>query len=322
MTPDAEAWASKEYAAIRGSLDTAAAAPGWGLPIEPSFDPAQRYGPRTAVILGRAAELWQSSPEVLANLIGVAGRVLTATGSLTYPAARAHSVARTVGRSQHAARLDEEVHGFLANVEGHPETRPTWQCAVKLVAGRDWRTGGQDRRQQWVDQCLGSLTAVVRTALLTELVADVAPPDLVLAGRGPLVAAGRSAGVAPGKEWFAAEEVMQVFDSVTDGVDRRRVGVRHLQACQSDDDGYGVLEDRLLGWASVSAAGMPDLSLGGLVHVPPGFQRWASVLTSTLTHRARLTAEQVRCLAAPMHDLLPALEETLNAPIVLPDGTP
>lgn len=77
--------------------------------------------------------------------------------------------------------------------------------------------------------------------------------------------------------------------------------------------------DRLLGLALVSSAGMPDLSLGGLRHVPPGFQRWSTVLTSALTHRARLTAERVSCLAAPASELVPTLEEALNEPIVL-DG--
>ena len=323
MTPEAKLCAAKEYAAIHASLGSEATAPGWQLPAEPSFGPAQRYGPRTAVILGRAAELWECSPEFLANLIGVAGRVLMATGSLTYPAARARSIARTVGRSAHAARLDDDVQSYIDSFERHPETRPTWQRAVKLVAGQDWRTGDQGLRQRWVDHCLMSLSTAVLTGLLTELVADVAPADLVLAGRGPLMAAGRSAGVAPAKEWFAAEEVMKVFDSLTDGLDRRRIGeigARHLQASDRDEGGYGDLEDRLLGWSVVSAAAMPDLTLGGLVHVPPGFQRWACALTSALTHRARLTAEEVGCLAAPMRELLPALEGTLNAPIALADG--
>ena len=319
MTPEAAAWAAQEYDAILGSLVTQAAAPGWRLPVGPSFDPEQTYGPRTPIVIGRAAELWQASPELLANLLGAAGQVLVATGSLSYPGSRAHSVARTVGRSRLLERLEADVHRWLATFESHAETRQTWRRAVQLAAGNDWRVDSRATRERWRRYCVGLLHDVVRAGLLVEAVADVAPVDLVLEGRGPLMGAGRSAGVAPGKEWFAAEEVMVVIDSITDGLGRRQlhaVGAAHLEACVDDDSGYGALEDRLLGWALVSAAGMPDLTLGGINHVPPGFQRWSTVLTSALTHRARLTADEVVCLARPIRSLVPHLEEVLNRPIV------
>ncbi len=314
MTPEAAAWAAKEYDAIRYSIGPVGGAPGWPLPDEPSFDPAQKYGPRSAVVLGRAAELWHASPEFLASLIGAASHVLLATGSLSCPATWAQSVARPAGRSAQVKRLHDEAHKLLVALEN----RRAWRRAIELVVGDAWLSAAGDMRRSWRRHCGSLLADVVTAGLLVEAVADVAPVDLVVAGRGPLMGAGRSAGVAPGKEWFAAEEVMRVSDSLTERLDRRQVaavGAAHLRACEEDEE-YGDLEDRLLGWALVSAAGMPDLSLGGVVQVPPGFQRWSAVLTSALTHRARLRAGEVTRLAQPMRALLPRLEQVLNEPIV------
>lgn len=314
MPPAAVACAASEYHAIRASLESSATAPGWPLPDVPSFEPAQKYGPRTAVVVGRAAELWQAPPELLAGLIGAAGRVLMATGSLSYPSAWAKSVARTAGRSAQIKQLDDDAHKLLVAFE----TRWAWRRAVELVAGDDWHSAGTAGRRRWRAYCLALLGDVVHAGLLVEAVADVAPVDLVVAGRGPLMGAGRGAGAAPGKEWFASEEVMKVFDALTEELDEGQIdtlGSRHLQAC-NEDEVYGDLEDRLLGWALVSAAAMPDLSLGGLRYLPPGFQRWSTVLTSALTHRARLRADEVARLAVPMLALLPGLEGVLNEPIV------
>ena len=294
MTPDAIARAAREYAAINEALTSTETAHGWRLPERPSFDAGQRYGPRTPLVLARAAEVWQARTEILANLLHTAVDVATATGSLTYPGAWARAVARPVGRTAAMDRLEDDLQAWFQAFGSQPDVK----------------------RQQ--HQCTHLLDDVLRICLLVEVVADVAPLELVIAARGPVLAAGRSAGVAPGKEWFAAEEVMVVFDALTASLRRREIreiGARHLRACEENEK-YGELEDRLLAWAVVSAAGMPDLTLGGALAQPPGLQRWASVLTSALTHRARLSAEEVTLLANPMRDLLPTLESRLNQPIV------
>jgi len=46
-----------------------------------------------------------------------------------------------------------------------------------------------------------------------------------------------------------------------------------------------------------------------------GLQEWASCLTSALTHRQRLCAEDVRTFAHPVRAVLPGLEQILNTPL-------
>ncbi|HET6560285.1 MAG TPA: hypothetical protein VFG72_00270 [Marmoricola sp.] len=131
--------------------------------------------------------------------------------------------------------------------------------------------------------------------------------------------AGTRAGVAPGKEWFASEHVLAILDSLLRGLDRQaltRIGRLHEHA-RNDLAGapYADLELRLMGWSVVSAAGVPDLSLGGTRYIPPGLQRWSSAITSALTHRARMSAAQVTCLADAVRSVLPQLEQVLNEPV-------
>jgi hypothetical protein len=78
------------------------------------------------------------------------------------------------------------------------------------------------------------------------------------------------AGVPPARAWLAAPEVCAALDTVVSRLSRRElaaVGQAHEQAllARPDDVGgsYRVLCARLLGWAVVSAASLPDLSLGG-----------------------------------------------------------
>jgi hypothetical protein len=94
--------------------------------------------------------------------------------------------------------------------------------------------------------------------------------------------------------------------------------------------GYAELCQRLSGWALVSAAGCPwEPALSSLPGwrplvgtVPHGvvaplepLQEWATCVSSALTHRWRLSNDDVHTLAAPFRQDLPLLEQRLNAPV-------
>jgi hypothetical protein len=95
---------------------------------------------------------------------------------------------------------------------------------------------------------------------------------------------------------------------------------------------YCELETRLTGWALTSAAACPPV-LALLQGTPAGeqlargagqglgtsrldpLQEWATCVTSALTHRQRLTAEEVELFVWPVRSVLPGLDRVLNQPI-------
>jgi len=122
LSPDEEAGARTAYDEIVRELPQPMyAPPGWELPLEPSFEPDQRYGPRTPLVLARAAQIWTMSAEMLAELTVVANEV-DAGGSVRHAAACAATEARPLG-------LDDALGGSAA----------TWPPSARW--GR--RAGGQ-----------------------------------------------------------------------------------------------------------------------------------------------------------------------------------
>jgi hypothetical protein len=95
---------------------------------------------------------------------------------------------------------------------------------------------------------------------------------------------------------------------------------------------YCELETRLTGWALTSAAACPPV-LALLQGTPAGeqlargagqglgtsrldpLQEWATCVTSALTHRQRLTAEEVELFVWPVRSVLPGLDRVLSQPI-------
>jgi hypothetical protein len=328
MADGAEEQARRDYDAVVDEVRAWDTHPKWRLPGRPAFAADQRYGPRTPVVLARAAHLWQARPEVLAGVLEASSAALTATGTLTYPTSYALSLARTVGRAAQLDRLVEDGHELVDDLMSSPIVGSRWQRAAALALGdqgRGLRTA--HRREQGSALLGGALDAIV-SLLCVEAVADVADPEVLLAARGPVLwAPTLSTGVAPASSWLAGEEVCATLDALVSRLSREelaKVGLRHEQATKGFvTDGapaYGELRARLRGWAVVTAASPPDLSLGGTRYVPDGLQQWASLVTSALTHRSRLTAEEAACLAAPFEELLPGLEAVLNQPIVKEGG--
>jgi hypothetical protein len=92
---------------------------------------------------------------------------------------------------------------------------------------------------------------------------------------------------------------------------------------------YGEVCARLQSWALVSAVGcpwdvlatlpgwepllcgLPDASIAEI----PELRDWATCLAAALSHRARLSSDDVRTLAHPFEIDCPSLEELLNTPM-------
>jgi hypothetical protein len=143
MTPEQEQAAASAYDEVTAGLVEGRRAPtGWTLPRTPSFAPEQRFGPRTPVVLARAAQLWQADDETVADLLYAALLVESAGMSLTNPVAVAGALAREVGRSRCLADLHDDVEGLVSWLTTRPAARARWRRVVRTFdprGGRPWR---------------------------------------------------------------------------------------------------------------------------------------------------------------------------------------
>lgn len=309
---------------------------GWSLPRAPSFAPGQRFGPRTPVVLARAAQLWQADEETLADLLHAALLVETSGMSLSHPTAVAGAVARQVGRSRCLADLHADVHGLVDRLTDRPASRARWRRAVRSFFGDEWAALGLHERDRMVQRCAGMLHDLLHMCLSVEAVADVADDELILSAHGPWLSGLRRGRPVPGDAWAAAPEILGVVSHLLAPLDVETLGIVagvHQIAMTrgvTEAPGYADLCRRLSGWALVSAAGCPwDPTLASLPGwrplleaVPHGvlaplalLEDWATCVSSALTHRLRLSGEDVRVLAAPFRQDLPLLERRLNEPV-------
>ena len=121
-----------EYAGLVRSLPARrpAAPDGWDLPPIPRLRAEGRFGPRTPVVLARAAQLWSTD-----DLAGWIEAILAfaSRGSLMWPATVARALARSAGRAPALAELERE--GMLL-VEHVLEAR-----------SQEWRRCGSRHRE-------------------------------------------------------------------------------------------------------------------------------------------------------------------------------
>ncbi|MGH3508357.1 MAG: hypothetical protein ACRDO2_14255, partial [Nocardioidaceae bacterium] len=302
---------------------------------KPDFDPAGPFGPLTPLVVARGAQLLHADADGLGRLVDAASKV-DAGGGLRWPVSRARALARGKGRVAQLEAIERASDELVALVVGGTQ----WRRLVDDVFG-DLLRGGRSEEFERAEQSLADL---LRTATLvclsTQAVADVADDDVLMAGTGAWESAQQAAGVAGLVPWHAAPHVVDVVRRLL----RRRsaetlskIGLMHDMTLRwgsvnEQTRRYADLEARLTGWALASPAACPPVLqlLEGtkagqqLAHgVGPGLggsrldalQEWATCLTSALTHRQRLTAEDVRLFAWPLHSLLPGLERIVNEPL-------
>jgi hypothetical protein len=289
----------------------------------------------TPLVVARGAQLVQADADRLGRLLDAVTKV-DRGGELRWPVAQARALARRVGRVAQLEALDSATDHLVGIVV----TGPAWGELVEEVFG-DLRHRG---RSEELAAASENLAALLRRATLgclsTQAVADIADADLLMAGTGAWESAHQPAGVAAMTPWHAAPHVVDVVRRLL----RRRsaetlskIGLMHDMtlrwgAVNDRTQRYADLEARLTGWALASSAACPPVLelLDGTKAgeqlargVGPGLggsrlealQGWATCLTSALTHRQRLTAEEVGLFAWPLHSLLPGLERIVNEPL-------
>jgi hypothetical protein len=321
------------YREITAGLTAGRRAPaGWSLPRAPTLAPDQRFGPRTPVVVARAAQLWQADDDTLVHLLDAALLVEAAAMSLTYPVSVARALARQVGRSRCLDDLHDATHQLLEWLTERPASRSRWRRVVRPFTA-DASAAVPDERDRVAQRCASLLHDLVSLCLSVEVVADVADAELLLSAHGPWLCGLRGGDLVPSEAWAASPAVLDVVTDLLAPLDVEALGViaglHDIARTRgiTEAPGYVDLCTRLAGWALVSPAGCPWgptlSSLPGwrplLEAVPNGvlaplepLQAWATCITSAVTHRMRLSSDDIRTLAAPFRQDLPLLGRRLN----------
>jgi hypothetical protein len=324
LAPEDNVSALREYDVLMSTLPARhPAPPGWEL-TWPRFSPDQPFGPRTPVVLARAAQLWSTRDvggwvEAMANF--------GAGSSLTWPITMARATARPVGRTDAINRLESQIMPLVESVISRNATE--WHVALdRVVAGCDIesvedRLAAGHNVRDWLAQATFAVLSV-------EAVADVADSPLILAARGPWLAATNPGRALPGPDWSADARVVRAVKKQLRPLHLDQwseiVRAHHSARDQGGpDNSYNDLCWELYFIYFTGAAGMPwqklaDLPAGRecrylLAHGQEwsGMVEWASGLAALMSHRARFSAEQVATYASPVVAQVPDLQRILNA---------
>lgn len=315
LTDHARAIAAEDYESVLATVDRQMPAPiGWELPDEASFAPDQRFGPRTPVVLARAAQLWQADDETICNLIYTA-YVADRVHSLTYSCATARALGRPAGRRPALDAVSEAAQELIASMTEGPRAKGRWRRIATAFWPGHWESLQAHERVRYERGLASTLGDLFGSLLAVEVIADIAERTLLLEARGPWLSGLDRLSEVPGPEWAASPAVVAVVsDQLTpltteqlSAVARTHAAGRRAQL--PDAPGYDDLCSRLLGLALVSASGCP------VAAALRDLQNLATCLTVVLTHRARFDAEEVALLASPYRELLPGLEAALNEPL-------
>lgn len=342
LAPEAEQRAQGRYVQLVAGVvpGTALLPPGWELPEEPSFEPGQRFGPLTPLVLARAAQLTTASTDVLEDF-AYRCHLVRQTANLSWPRVRARGLGRPAGRRRPLDALETGVDELVAHWQRHPVLRRRWRAVVDRFCAPHGPDASAVRQQvEWNVQDL--VTSGVSSCLAGEAVADVADEELSLWAAGPWEGAAAASGF-PGPRWYAAEPVVacvrdQLSELTWDTM--VEVGLAHLHETRAWSDGpgpgtYACLRDQLYVRALVSAAGCPPVT--DLLPQRPGFpplavllavaqadcgepvrsglNDWLNCLTAVLVHRAEFTEDQVATFVAPVQAWLPGLRAAVDAPL-------
>lgn len=202
MEPEAEADAAAAYDELAPRRAREPAPPGWELAAVPSWDPEQRFGPRTPLVLGRAAQLWSASVD---DWIRIAEHVLVAHDCVPigYALAVSSVAARGPGRAGAVARLEAAAGELMTGFGRH------WGVP-HLAAVRAWFGEGLEPGPE-VDHgwrnLLEEITFTVTCHLVVEAVADVLPARVPLLGQGVVLGALSPPGLAPDARWLCSPTV-------------------------------------------------------------------------------------------------------------------
>jgi hypothetical protein len=332
LTEEAEQTATRLFLRITGQLELGGPdLPGWELPTErPAFEPDQRFGPLTPVVLARGAQLWRADDETIVALLRAAAT--TNVGyTLTYAVTRATAFARPVGRRKALEELRGAAHGLVDALTVIAPASRRWRQISQAFDPVWWAELDDEGRRKLGRHLAGLLHEVTVSCLTVEAVADIADDALLLEGRGPWETGMAREPLPPGPEWEVSGPVRPTVDDLLNGLDLdalTRVLQVHVQAWTDSPGlhGYAEVCSRLQSWALVSASVYPHQALadvpgwrplhdqvpGGRLLPPRELQQWATCLASALTHRERLPDDDVATFVSPFAEDLPQLAEALD----------
>lgn len=320
--------ASEEYAQLfRARGADVQAPPGWGLPRFPSYDPGELFGPRTPVVLARAAQLW-SAPDLLPLMRTLLPHA--AEDVLTSWIARALSAARQSGRLAAAAKLEQETPNLVEHVIAADPER--W---ARAMTGLEPDYPRRDEGSQATIEANARrwLTQAAFSTLLTEAVLDVATERTRLGGRGPWLAGFGHHSMVIGPEWAAASGIRRAVRMLLRPLDLdvwREIVAQYDAGRDAANSRYNELCWRLTLMLQTTACAMPwsklsDLPAGReVVEAIPlplraattwhAMEEWASCVAALMTHRALFSSAEVDAFVEPVRELVPGLERAVNRP--------
>jgi hypothetical protein len=202
MDPTAQAVAAAAYDDIAPRVQPMVLPPEWDLPRVPTWDADQRFGPRTPLVLARAAQLSSASGD---DWVAIAEHVLVAHDRVPfrYAGLVARAAAREPGRLPIVERVESAVEDLMA---GFGETWGFGQlAAVRAWFFHDGRVT-PELEVAW-RHVLDEITVAATTHLVVESVADLLPERVTLLGQGVVLAALTPPGIAPDPRWRCSVSV-------------------------------------------------------------------------------------------------------------------
>lgn len=312
--------ARAEYDGLCGRLEPDSASLGpWTLPAEPRWGAGQRFGPRTPLVIARAAEIQQAGAD---GLIGVLDQAIITDQVCHIPYALlvARAAAREPGRTWALEQVEADAEALASDFGvtwGVPESR----------AVRDWMAtdDGSVSDDHW-RQARDYLVEAISTCLVVEAMADLLPDHVVTLGQGVVRTAIGPQGQAPDARWACSESVARAVRRLVTSTpvealvavaaawhDRHRepdcwsISARRWTGACYPPVVFDYLgrERAALSWALLAERGLPPVVL----------QEWAGSLATILTHRV-VVGEAAVSAFLRCGPRVPGLARLVNSPIL------
>lgn len=322
MSDEQQAVAARQYAAAVGRLpETAAVLPGWELPPAPDWSPEQRWGPRSPLVAAHAQLLAQATPRAMIEMLDLAF-ALSYRRMTSHAIVSARAAARPAGRSAALERLIADASDLVDDL-GRTWGRAAWEAAVA------WVNEDEDEplEEGIVKRLLGE---VITPSLVSVATEDLLPADVVVHGAGPVACALTGRGLPPAAAWEAPQHVVDATRRLV-----VRAGARGLVAAASawawadtDSDDDATARGAIASLSVTTPSLFPDWRaalptalvrevrrLTASATDVADVQDWLSVLTTVLSHRARLALDTVELVVACGEHTMPGLRRLIDEPL-------